>query len=585
MVTQITLGNMFTSNGKTVLTGGSSGLDVESMVKNLADAKRLPATALEDKIASNSKKSTAYTEMQSLLTDFRDAAANLRNPPGVRNASDNIFEYRSSTVTSSTGVTGSNYLSVTTEPGTTTGEYTVTVNKLATQSIKTTAAFSLADSDTTAAVGSGATSPFHAGDLILGSSGTRITLSNGDTLGQVVSKINAASGTSKIQATAIKVADGSYQISFKSTETGAAMDYDISTPNASVLNVGIAYNKVPVDASISIDGTTITRSSNSIDDAIDGMTFNLAAETPVGTSLTLDVQADTDLTKQGIMNFVDAYNAMRLFVSRQSELDTDGKPKDTAVLANDNTMQLTMSRINAEMAQTISGLTAGDPARLSDIGITYDDFAGDDTNPFTRNILVVDEDKLTSALDSDFDAVRKVFEFDYTTDNSDLQIFSRTNGLSVTNATISINQTTGVYQATYTQNGSTVTVDLDKESLSSSSIILKGKSGTALEGLNMIYSNTANATIHLNMTQGVGDRVFNALDNLLDDTTGAVAVAQQKLTDDETRYQKEIDKIDANIEKYRQTLLDKFAALEKAVSLANSLLQSIDANTNASNNN
>jgi len=37
------------------------------------------------------------------------------------------------------------------------------------------------------------------------------------------------------------------------------------------------------------------------------------------------------------------------------------------------------------------------------------------------------------------------------------------------------------------------------------------------------------------------------------------------------------------IEKFRQQLLDKFANLEKAISSANSILQSISANTNAAN--
>lgn len=582
MATQITLGNMFTSNGKTVMTGGSSGLDVESMVNSLADAKRLPAKALEDKISTNTTRSTAYSEMKQLLTDFRDAAENLRNPPGVRNSADNIFEYRSATVTSNTGVAGSAYLNVTTEPGTNTGTYAVTVGSIATQSVFTTNTFAAADMN--ASVVGSSPQPFNAGNLVLGASGTSITLSSGDSLGQVIAKINAKSDQSKVQATAIKVSNGNYQISFKSTETGANMNYNITALNAGVMNVGIGYSQTAVNSSITIDGTTVTRSSNSIDDVIDGVTFDLVAQTPVATTLEMDIIADTDLAKQGIMNFVDAYNALRLFVSRQSELGSDGKPTEDAVLANDNTMQLTMSRINAEMADVVEGVTSGDPARLSDLGITYDDFAGDDTNPFTRNILVVDEDKLNSALQSDFDAVRKVFEFDYSSDNANLQVFSRTNGLDVTAVTLNINQTTGTYQATYTLNGVTQTVNVDKEQLNSSSILLKGQNGTALEGLTLIFSSTSNATVHLNMSQGIGDRVFNAIDDLLDEDVGAITNALTKIEDDETRYQKEIDKIDATIEKFRQQLLDKFAALEKAVSQANSLLQSIQANVDASNN-
>lgn len=580
--TQITLGNMFTSNGKTVLTGGASGIDVESMVNSLAEAKRQPAVKLETKLETNAKKVTAYTEFQTLLDSFHDAANFLRNPPGVQNDAENIFNYRSASIGSSSSTSGSTYINVTAEAGTNLASYNISDVKLATKNIKTTATFPLADTATSAVGGTG---PLNAGTMVLGPNGTTITLTAGDTLGQVVSKINAVSEESGIEATAVKISDGNYRISFQSTSTGSDMNYDISTPNAGIFNVAFAYSQDAVDSSMTLNGTTVTRSTNSVDDLIDGLTFDLKQASPLGTTLSVDIEADAELAKTGIMNFVDAYNALKLYASRQQELGDDGKPVDTAVLANDSTLRLSMSRLTTEMSSIVEGLSASNLNRLADIGITFSDYPGDDTSPFTRNILTVDEEKLTSSLTSNYDDVRQIFEFDYTSDNPDLQVFSRTNGLEVSDVAININNTSSTYTATFTTGSTTKTVTLTKETLSGGSIVLKGQEGTELDGLVLIYSDTANTTVNLKLSQGVADRVYNALDDLADEETGAVSVAMSALTEDDTRYNEEITKIDNMIERFRQQLLEKFAALEKAISSANSILQSIDANVSASNNN
>lgn len=582
MVAQITLGNMFTSNGKTVLTGGSSGLDVESMVDSLATAKRQPAVKLEEKIEKNAKRSEAYTELKGLLDNFHDAANFLRNPPGVRNDADNIFNYRSTSVTSSSTTSGDTYLSVTAEAGASIASYNITNVVLATKSIKTTATFALANSNSAAAVDPAG--PFNAGTLVLGASATPITLTAGDTLDEVVAKINAASDDSKIEATAIKVSNGNYRISFQSTETGAAMDYNIAALNPGIFNVAFAINQVPIDASLTLDGTPITRASNSIDDLIQGVTFDLKQNTS-GNSLAVDIETDQELAKTGIINFVDAYNALKLFAARQKEVGDDGKPVDTAILSNDSTLNLTLSKLTSEMTAIVDGLSGSQLSRLSDLGITASDYPGDDTTPFTRNILTVDEEKLKAAISSKYDEVRQVFEFDYSSDDPNLQVFSRTNGLNTSEVTININQTTGVYTATYDLGSGSTTVNLTKETISGGSIALKGQDGTALEGMVLIYSGTGNATVNLELHQGIADRVYNTLEDLTDEETGSISLAVSSITDEDKRYENEIKRIDSMIERFREQLLQKFAALESAISSANSILQSIDANVNASNNN
>jgi flagellar hook-associated protein 2 len=491
-------------------------------------------------------------------------------------------------VSSNTAVAGSTYVNITAEPGTNATIYDLSVTQLATRSIYTTNTFAVADADTSI-VGPLGTDALRSGVLTLGAAGTTIGIADGDTLNEVVSKINAAKNLSGVEAVAVKVADGQYRLSLKSTETGSDQNY---VPTAAIFsNVGFAISDTALDAVVEFDGTTVTRHSNNIDDIVDGITFNLLQPTPPATNLEIEIKADTELAKTGITNFVNAYNEFRLFASTQTQVGDDGKPLEDSVLSSNPTLTLTRSRIDAEIASIVGGITAGDPSRLSDLGITFADFPGDDTNPFTRNILVIDEDKLDSVLSSDFDAVRKVFEFDYTSDNPDLQIFQRTNGLDISAFQLSINQTTGVYQATYDDDNNIVTpdvtIDLDGEIFTSGSggVILNGRQGTVLEGLTLIYGQTGNTTINVTISQGVGDRVHNTLDDLLDEDTGAIEVELRSLSDKNDRIERDITRIDTQIESYREQLLRQFSALESSITSANNLLAVLDGQSNAQNNN
>ena len=84
MVTSIQLGNFYTSNGRTVVGGaGGSGMDTESIVNSLVDAKSIPKVKLEDKITINDKKSDALGELQTLVSKLKDSANFLRNPSSI----------------------------------------------------------------------------------------------------------------------------------------------------------------------------------------------------------------------------------------------------------------------------------------------------------------------------------------------------------------------------------------------------------------------------------------------------------------------------------------------------------------------
>jgi flagellar hook-associated protein 2 len=583
MVTSIQLGNLFQNNGRNVVTGGSSQLDIEGLVKGLTEARRQPAVLLEKKVETNTKKSEALGELKKIFEDFRDAANFLRNPPGVRNSSDNVFRFRTGSVTTNSGAAGSLYLNVTAQPGAPTGQYDLRINQLATRNVQTTQDFittGLGDP----LVGEPA-SAFNAGTLLIGPSAVAVTLNAGDSLSQMVGKINAVKNQSGVEASVIQMGGGAYRLSFKTLQTGAAQNYNILTANPSIFNLPFASQTNAVDAQISIDGTTVTRSSNTVSDLIDGLTFNLVATTPPATDLQVNIDADRELAKSGIMNFVDAYNQFRLFASRQTETGTDGRPVENAVLAANRALTGPLASISSELARMVDGIAGSDPKALADIGITFGDYPGDKDTPFTRNILRVDEEKLKSALASNFDGVRRVFEFDVASDNPSVTVFSRSNDLGVSNFTLNVNTVANTYTASFVKNGVTQVVNLTQRSLGGGAMSLTGPDGSPLQGLVLLYTGGTSTVADVNITQGVADRVFNAIDDYLDDKTGAVSGAIDQIKNESDRYQKEIKRIDDQIVKYRDRLLAQYSALEKTISQINTLLQSLDAQTQARNNN
>lgn len=576
----VNLGTIFNSGGKTVVSGGNSGLDVEGLVKALGDAKRLPAVKLEGTIESNTLKADALNELSSILETFRDAVNVLRNPPGVGNTASNIFKLRSGAVTSNTSVAGETYLTTTVAAGANTGSYSVTVDQVATRQSRVTNSFALADLNTQAVGGGG---PFNAGTLTLGANGTQITLDDGDTLNDVLTKVNAVKATSGVEMTALEVTPGNFQMVFKATTTGTDQNFDFTAANAGILNTGFATETDAVNALLTIDGVQVTRQSNTISDAISGVTFNLKQPTPALTNLTLDVEADAELVKTAILNMVDAYNAFRVFAAQQAQTSDEGGYVEGAVLGNSAALRSLINAVGSEVAQLVGGLDEAFDG-LEDIGIELTDFQGDSETPFTRNILQVDESVLTAALASNFEDVQKIFEFSYTADDANFVVFSRTNALATNEISFNIDQTNGVYEATFDDGTGPQTVALTMTALTSGGVSLTGPDGSAIEGLVVLYTDTGDSVVTMNVSQGLGDRFYNLLQDALNEDDGMVATEIASLSERNDRLQTDIDRIDAQVTAFRDLLLERFSALEAALSSVNSILQLLDAQSNARNN-
>jgi flagellar hook-associated protein 2 len=600
MVSQVTLGNFFNLGGKTLVgSAGGSGIDTQALIKDLTDAKLIPATKLQDQIKINDDKSAALGEFQTLMGKLKDAVSALRNPPGVGNAADDAFKYRTANISSNTGVDGGNYVSVTASPGAALQSYTISdITSLAQARKQATGDISIATADAAAVSATPAGGQFKAGTFTL--NGQSITLNDGESLNSVAAKFNSLSDKTGVSASIIKISDGTYQLSFSATKSGTDADFDfnnvskpgtLSDPDGVFSGVTVSDKQDAKNAVFSFNGVPITRQSNTISDMVDGLSFTLKQTTLAdpSTDITVNIAADQTISKNSIINFVNTYNDLKTFAAKQTEIGDDGLYKDTALLHDSTVFRNTMNDISSQLSSIVGGLANGSPSRLADLGITFLDQAATKDAPQIRNMLTVDDGKLQTAIANDPDAVRKVFEFDFNTDNTSLRVFSRTNSLKVSNFSLNIMPSTSTFTATYDDGSGPKTIDVSATPIKNSvtglvsGYSLTGKAGTVLEGLTLVYASTADSTASINATQGIGDKIFNILDPALKANTGSLAVELNSLKDSDARLNDNIAKINAQVDTYRQQLLDKFARLEQAISSVNTLLASLKANDDARN--
>ena len=445
MVSQVTLGNFFNQNGRTVLGGvGGSGLDTKALIDGLAEAKGFAAKKLQDKIDINTKQSSAIGELKTLLSKFQDAANFLRNPTGFGNNASNIFQFSQATINSNTAVPGTSYVNVTAEVGASKQSYTINeITSVAAAAKQATQSFALADANASAVDATSSTGRFGAGTITV--KGKNITLAQGDGLNAVAGKFNAVSDSTGITASVVQVNTGEYKLTFSATETGLDANFDlgnastVSSDPAGVLS-GLTFNTTQTasNAVFKIDNVEITRQTNSISDVIQGVTFNLQAPTPALTKLTVSIQPDTAIAKNGVLNFVNSYNDLKTFYSKQTQLDDKGVLSADAVLGNNSTLRSLLNQVNNEISGVVSGL-GSNKSRLGDLGISFTDLPATKDNPLVRNILNADESKLSGAISSDFNAVAKVFGFFATSSSTDFSVFGYTNALQANRFSVDTN--------------------------------------------------------------------------------------------------------------------------------------------------
>lgn len=231
----------------------------------------------------------------------------------------------------------------------------------------------------------------------------------------------------KIPSTATSTSNARVKILFGTTGTLAADDkfsIDVFNPEMQAAQ----------DAVIKVDNTTITKSTNTITDAIQGVTMNLL-KVDTSSTVTLTVSSDTSSAKTSIKNFVDTYNT--LFKAINDQLTYDSKLKKKNPLLGDPTLLEIRNKIGNVVSGKMPGLSSSSYQNLSQIGITSDKTTGK---------LTMDDSKVSAALSSNPDAVSKLFIGTASVTNTAISYVSKTSKTQA--GTYSISVSTAPEQAT-----------------------------------------------------------------------------------------------------------------------------------------
>jgi flagellar hook-associated protein 2 len=242
------------------------------------------------------------------------------------------------------------------------------------------------------------------GTTTLGGAGDQVTFTvNGNafavnggglTLSQLRDAINDAPDNTGVSATIINENSTSHRLVLTATQTGNDNAINLSFTGTLGTDLGLSdiNDRTKLDSELLVDGLyTITRSGNTISDAISGITLNLKKETTG--AVQLNVSRDTASVTDSVQAFVDAYNEL------QSTIDSlSGKGND---LEADNTLSNIENQVKAVFNTPPNAINSS-YSYLSEVGVSFQ----------RDGKLSLDSAALQKAIDSDFAGMAELFAND-----------------------------------------------------------------------------------------------------------------------------------------------------------------------------
>ncbi len=386
--------------------GLGSGLDVSSIVSQLVavegDTKTL---LLANQQADIKDEITAFGSLKSMLSTFQSSATTLSLP--------STFEASLATSSDTSIFTASTTGSV--APG----SFEIEVRDMAEAHKLLSAGFT--DADTV--IGEGTLT------ISVGGSSFDVSIdSSNSTVSGVRDAINDATDNTGISATLITVDDGTgndtlTKLVLRSENTGTdnaititvndtddSIHTDASGLSALYYDTGDATSPeqlteivAATDAEVYIDGQKVLSDSNTVVDAIQGVTINVVAE-DTGTNYTLTIGDDKVRVSAAIELFVSNYNSFISLTNNYTAYDVD--TGDAGIFLGDATLRNLRNQVRSEISNSVDDI-GGSYTMLLDIGIT--------TN--IDGSLSIDSSELADALNTNFDDVGS--------------LFSSTNGIAV----------------------------------------------------------------------------------------------------------------------------------------------------------
>jgi len=340
--------------------GLGSGVLNSDLVDQLVQAERAPTeNRLTQKTEQTQALISAYGRLRSAVTELRLPMRQLSAPDNLKAFSANSSNEDIAVSVDSTKASR--------------GTYSLEVTSLAgAQALASRDVF--ADRDATS-VGQGAMT------LNVGDKTTNITIdSSNDTLQGLANAINDADAG--VSAGVIDTGNG-FQLVLSADETGTANAVSISVSGDTVgtdtdnqglsrfafntgmdVDSGLRETIAASDAVMEINGVEVTRSTNSFENVIDGLTFDI---TETGSSI-IKVQQDLGAVADRVQGFVDKFNSLQSTIDSLAGFNSEAGVG--SLLTGDSTVRSIQNQLRQVLTRVVPGLENSSVRSLADVGIT-----------------------------------------------------------------------------------------------------------------------------------------------------------------------------------------------------------------------
>jgi len=395
--------------------GGGSGIDTSNLVSSLVAVERQPTeTRLDTRQETIEAQISAYGALKSALSDFQSFTATLSDPA--------TFNARSVAFPDTDVITPNAINS-----GAQTGTYQIEVSSIAAS--QNLVLETSSDKGAVLGLAGNLTIQFGAwgyvGDPATPDTFTlnesRDALSIGveitDSLESIAAKINDLD--SDLQANVVKIGSD-YQLVL-TAPSGENNALKITSDNTAELGIfefnetkndDVLETQMGSDAEMIINGLTVTRETNTVNDVIEGFDFTLNKESVNNEKVSFTVEHDNAVAEQAIRDLVEGYN---LFYTTAKALTGYSRDEDNNLvkgnLATDGTAKNLVTRLRDALGSPVTGLTTGLVA-LTSIGIRTE----------LDGSLSINEKDFSAALSNNFADLEALFSPRTNSDNSRVDV-------------------------------------------------------------------------------------------------------------------------------------------------------------------
>ena len=375
--------------------------------------------------------------------------------------------------------------------------------------------------------------------------------SGNGTLAGLRDAINAADAN--VTASILKTSASSYALVLKSRE-GAdhAMRVTASEDAGAAGLADFAYTAVDTDvqtiaasdASLRLDGTTITRDSNTITDLLDGMKLTLNSTSSTASLVTS--RYDTPTATAAMQLVIDGLNGMNEMLNSMAKRATDGG--EDGPLVGDPLVRSLQRQLRGFTTTALPGFQ-DDPVHLADFGV---------------------KTKRDGTITLDSEVFRKIFEANPDSFAAITNSRITTSSGLVAASVVGGPPAAGVYEFDLAADGSAT---LDDDAMTKSGSDYSIATGDAA-GLKLsITGNGADAKIY------VGTSLIEKVSSFASDVLALNSDLDLKISRynaDLSSYETELSDLDIRIERIRARYVARFAAMESAVTSLKETGKSLD---------